>query len=51
MIKTRIALIGFMGVGKTLVSNDLEKTIGFEAVSTDQIIVDREKRVLRIHLK
>lgn len=43
MIKTRLALIGFMGVGKTLVSKELEKSLEMSVLSTDQIIEDQQK--------
>lgn len=36
--KNNIALIGFMGVGKTLVSNMLGEILNREVVSTDEVI-------------
>ncbi len=42
MKKTNIALIGFMGVGKTLVSKELERDIGLGIFSTDETIVKQE---------
>ena len=38
-----IVLIGFMGTGKTWVGKELAKILGFEYLSTDDTIVDREK--------
>lgn len=37
-----IALIGFMGVGKSTVAAELSKMLGMEAVEMDQVIAERE---------
>lgn len=39
-----IALIGFMGVGKSTVGNLLADTLGFELIDTDKVIEQREGR-------
>jgi shikimate kinase len=38
-----IALVGFMGCGKTAVSRLLAKTLHLKLVSTDELIIQREK--------
>lgn len=38
-----IYMIGFMGAGKTAISMDLKKRIGWKLVDTDELIVSREK--------
>lgn len=40
--KENIALIGFMGVGKTTISHELTKQLGMKEVDTDELIVERE---------
>lgn len=37
-----IMLIGFMGTGKSTVSRQLSKLLGYEEVDTDQLIVEKE---------
>ena len=41
-----IVLIGFMGAGKTLVSQKLAQTLGWERVSTDEMIEEREQHTI-----
>jgi len=38
-----IVLVGFMASGKTFTSKELARRLGMERVSTDDLIVDREK--------
>jgi shikimate kinase len=42
--KTNIALVGFMGSGKTSVSKLLAQKLGKKRVSTDDLIEEREER-------
>ena len=42
-MKKNIALVGFMGSGKTTVSKLLAQHLGYQLVSTDALIVEREK--------
>ncbi|HBP24627.1 MAG TPA: shikimate kinase [Oribacterium sp.] len=44
--KRNIALIGFMGAGKTTVSHGLKEKYGFTEIDTDQEIVKREGRAI-----
>lgn len=41
-----VALIGFMGVGKTTVSRALSERTGWEEIDTDQWIVEKEGRAI-----
>lgn len=41
-----IVLIGFMGTGKTTVSNQLSQMYGMELVDMDQVISDREEMTI-----
>ncbi|MFX1513001.1 MAG: shikimate kinase [Promethearchaeota archaeon] len=41
MVKTNIALLGFMGTGKTSVSKALAKKLGIEYIETDRLIENR----------
>jgi shikimate kinase len=43
-MKKNIALVGFMGAGKTVVGKELSKRLGLLFVDSDDIIVEREKR-------
>lgn len=47
MSQKNIALIGFMGSGKSLVSKKLASTLKCEAISTDEWIERREGRSIR----
>lgn len=44
--KKNIALIGFMGAGKTTISHGLREQYGFTEIDTDQEIVKREGRAI-----
>lgn len=44
MGKSNIFLIGFMGTGKTTVSRELAKLLGYEEVDTDARIVRQQNR-------
>jgi len=39
-----IVLVGFMGAGKTLLSNQLAQRLSWPVLSTDDLIVEREQR-------
>lgn len=41
-MKKNVALVGFMGSGKTTVARSLAKHLGYQLVSTDAMIVERE---------
>ncbi|MFH1655386.1 MAG: shikimate kinase [Candidatus Omnitrophota bacterium] len=41
-MKKNIALVGFMGAGKTVVGKELSKRLGMRFVDSDDIIVERE---------
>ena len=41
-IDCNVALIGFMGTGKTTISNALSRITGFKEVDVDQYIVEKE---------
>jgi len=41
-----IVLIGFMGTGKTVVAKELAKSLKMDYVSTDQLIIEKEKRAI-----
>jgi len=43
-MKKNIALVGFMGAGKTVVGKQLSKRLGLRFVDSDDVIVEREKR-------
>lgn len=43
-MKKNIALVGFMGAGKTVVGKALSKQLGMVFVDSDDAIVEREKR-------
>ncbi len=42
MKKRNIYLVGFMGAGKSTIAKELSKQLGYELLSTDALIVDRE---------
>jgi len=43
-MKKNIALVGFMGAGKTVSGKELSKRLGMLFIDSDDIIVEREKR-------
>ena len=43
-MKTNVIIVGFMGAGKSLISKKLAKLLKLPVVSTDDLIVEREKR-------
>lgn len=45
-MKTNTALVGFMGAGKTVVAKELAGRLGYELVSTDELIVKKEGRAI-----
>ncbi len=46
MSEKSIVLVGFMGSGKSLTSKKLAETLGWDMVSTDELIVKREGRAI-----
>ena len=42
-----VALIGFMGTGKTTISNALSRITGFKEVDVDQYIVEKEGMAIK----
>lgn len=44
--KKNIVLTGFMGVGKDTVGKVVAQTLGFKFISTDELIIQKEKRSL-----
>ena len=42
-IDCNVALIGFMGTGKTTISNALSRITGFKEVDVDQYIVEKRR--------
>ena len=43
-MKINIALVGFMGAGKTVVARTLAQKLEFNLVSTDEMIIEKEGR-------
>lgn len=46
-IDCNVALIGFMGTGKTTISNALSRITGFKEVDVDQYIVEKEGMAIK----